>query len=238
MYRLDKVLANAGYGSRKEVKKIVKNKQIRVNGEIVMDSSVYVDPNKDEIYILDEKLDYREYVYIMLNKPTGVISAVVDSREKTVVDLLEDRDYFMAPHPVGRLDKDTVGLLILTNDGNMSHRVLSPRRHVMKKYYVRVNLKLEDKHIQAFKKGIVLEDKYLCKSAELDIITSGQEESEAYVTIYEGKFHQIKRMFEAIGGNVLYLQRVQFADIKLDINLKEGEYRYLTDEEIKILKSV
>ena len=238
MKRLDNVLVNSGYGSRREVQKIIRWKKVKVNGEIITTPSKHVDVLKDEIYVLDKKVVYKEFVYLMLNKPSGFVSAVQDKFERTVLELIEDEDIVLNPYPIGRLDKDTVGLLILSNDGNMCHRVLSPKLHVEKKYLVKVFSCLNSGHVEKFNNGIVLEDGYKCKSSKLEILNSSPDESECEVILTEGKFHQVKRMFEAIGMTVTYLKRVKFCHINLDDNLKEGEYRHLTDEEVKILKSI
>lgn len=238
MKRLDNVLVNSGYGSRREVQKIIRWKKVKVNGEIITTPSKHVDVLKDEIYVLDKKVVYKEFVYLMLNKPSGFVSAVQDKFERTVLELIEDEDIVLNPYPIGRLDKDTVGLLILSNDGNMCHRVLSPKLHVEKKYLVKVFSCLNSGHVEKFNNGVVLDDGYKCKSSKLEILNSSPDESECEVILTEGKFHQVKRMFEAIGMTVTYLKRVKFCHINLDDNLKEGEYRHLTDEEVKILKSI
>lgn len=238
MKRLDNVLVNSGYGSRREVQKIIRQKKVKVNGEIINKPSVHVDVLKDEICVLNSKVLYKNFVYLMLNKPAGFVSATHDKFDRTVLELINNEDKILEPYPVGRLDKDTVGLLIISNDGNMCHRVLSPKRHVEKKYFVKVDMCLKNSHVEIFNNGIVLDDGYKCKSVALEILNSSDESSECFVILTEGKFHQIKRMFNSIGANVLYLKRITFCDIELDENLNEGEYRHLTDEEINILKSV
>lgn len=172
----------------------------------------------------------------MMNKPQGVVSATFDNYDETVIDLLEDEDRIFEPFPVGRLDKNTVGLLLLTNDGELNHRLISPKWHVDKIYYAKINKKVTDEDIKKFKKGIILDDGYECFPAKLEIIKSFNEESEVRVTIHEGKFHQVKRMFESVDKKVIYLKREEFGPLKLDESLEEGEYRELTDEEISILK--
>ncbi len=238
MKRLDNILANSGYGSRREVQKLIRCKKVKVNGEIVNNPSTHVDGNKDEIYVFDEKVQYKDFVYLMLNKPSGFISATHDNFDRVVLELIDDKDKILDPYPIGRLDKDTVGLLLISNDGEMCHRVLSPKRHVTKKYFVKVDNCLNCSHIEIFNEGVVLDDGYKCKKSLLKILNSSNEFSECELILTEGKFHQVKRMFEAIGFNVLYLKRVEFCTIKLDPNLKEGEYRHLTESEINILKSV
>lgn len=238
MKRLDNLLVNSGFGSRREVQKIIRQKKVRVNGEIVNRPSVHIDVLKDEIYVLEQRVEYKDFVYLMLNKPAGFVSATHDKFDRTVLELIDDSDKVLEPYPIGRLDKDTVGLLIISNDGDMCHRVLSPKRHVEKKYFVKVDICLKNSHIEIFNNGVVLDDGYKCKPVELEILSSTPEGSECNLTLTEGKFHQIKRMFNAIGSNVLYLKRFKFCDIELDEGLGEGEYRHLTDEEINILKSV
>ncbi len=233
--RLDKVLSNMGYGTRKEVKALVKNGRVTLNGSVVKDSSMHIEPEKDEIYINGEKLCYKKYIYLMMNKPQGVISATYDNYDKTVIDLLSVEDAIFNPAPVGRLDKDTVGLLLITNDGELNHRLLSPKKHVSKRYYARIEGRVTDEDVLKFKEGILLDDGYKTLSSELYILKS-DEESEIEVVIYEGKYHQVKRMFESVGKKVLYLKRFEMGPLKLDESLKEGEYRELSDEELKKLE--
>jgi 16S rRNA pseudouridine516 synthase len=235
--RIDKILANIGYGSRKEVKKLLKNRVVTVNGETVTDAKTHVDPKKDKMTVYGEKIEYKEYIYLMMNKPAGVISATEDVREKTVIDLLEMEDAVYEPFPVGRLDKDTVGLLLLTNDGGLAHQLLSPKKHVPKTYYALVDGTITEEDKKAFAAGIKLDDGYVTKPAQLNILRSGEIRSEIELTITEGKFHQVKRMFEAVGKKVVYLKRLSMGPIKLDGDLAEGEYRELTDEEIDLLKN-
>ena len=236
MERLDKVLANLGYGSRKEIKQAVKKGLIEVNGEIVKDNGMQVNPETDKIIANGEEIFYRKYIYLMMNKPDGVVSATVDNRDETVVDLLEIEHQVFNPFPVGRLDKDTVGLLLLTNDGELNHRLISPKWKVDKIYYAKIDKKVTDEDVKKFEKGITLDDGYLCKEAKLEILSATDEGSEVMVTIQEGKYHQVKRMFEAVDKNVVYLKRVEFGTLKLDEELEEGEYRELTEEEISILR--
>jgi len=235
MERLDKVLANLGLGSRKEVKVLIKKGLIRVDDEIVKDTNKQVDPESCRLFVGDEEIRYRKYIYLMMNKPDGVISATFDDKDGTVIDLLEDSHKAFDPFPVGRLDKDTVGFLLLTNDGELNHRLISPKHHVPKVYYAKVNIPLGEKDIEAFKDGIVLDDGYKSLPGQLNILESGSESS-CTVTIYEGKYHQVKRMFNSLGGDVTYLKRLSFGKLDLDDNLGEGEYRELTEDELEILK--
>lgn len=236
MERLDKVLSNLGYGSRKEIKQAVRNGLIEVNGELVKDNGMQVDPEKDRIIANGEEIFYRKNIYLMMNKPDGVVSATFDNRDETVVDLLEVEHQVFNPFPIGRLDKDTVGLLLLTNDGELNHRLISPKWKVDKIYYAKIDKKVTEDDVKKFKKGITLDDGYLCKEAKLEILEATEEGSEVMLTIQEGKFHQVKRMFEAVSKSVVYLKRVEFGTLKLDEDLEEGEYRELTEEEINILK--
>ncbi|TDT58400.1 pseudouridine synthase [Fonticella tunisiensis] len=233
--RLDKVLANMGYGTRKEVKKLVKDEGVTVNGVLIRDSSMHVDPEKDVIVVSGEELFYRKYIYLMMNKPQGVISATEDDYDETVVDLLEPEHSLFKPAPVGRLDKDTEGLLLLTNDGELNHMLLSPRRHVPKKYYARIHGKVTEDDVKKFQRGVILDDGYRTMPSEL-IILNSDEISEIEVVLYEGKYHQVKRMFEAVGKKVVYLKRIEIGPLKLDESLLPGEYRELTDDEIDMLK--
>lgn len=235
--RLDKIISNLGYGSRKEIKAIARKGLIEVDGVIVKDSSMNVDPEKSVIKINGEEIFYREYIYLMMNKPDGVISATHDNRDETVIDLLEIDHQAFDPFPIGRLDKDTVGLLLLTNDGELNHRLISPKWKVDKVYYAKIDKKVTEKDIEAFKKGITLDDGYVCKEAKLEILNASDEGSEINLTIQEGKFHQVKRMFEAVDKKVVYLKRIEFGGLSLDEELEEGEYRELTEEELAQLKS-
>lgn len=233
--RIDKLLANVGYGSRKEVKKILKDGNVSVNGKTVKDAKFHVDTEKDSVLIFGEDVDYKEFIYLMLNKPQGVISATEDQRDRTVIDLLDPKDVVYEPFPVGRLDKDTEGFLLLTNDGQLAHQLLSPKKNVPKTYFAVINSEVTEEDIEAFRKGVILDDGYETKPGELKIIKSGLH-ADIELTITEGKFHQVKRMFEAIGKKVIYLKRVSMGPIELDEGLELGEYRELTDQEISLLK--
>ena len=238
MERLDKVLSNLGYGSRKEIKALVKTGTVKVDDVIIKDSGANIDPEKSEIYIGDEKVFYRKFIYMMMNKPDGVVSATFDNRDKTVIDLLDIEHAVFQPFPVGRLDKDTVGLLLLTNDGELNHRLISPKWHVDKVYYAKIDKPVDESDIESFKKGVVLDDGYECMPAILEILESGEEGAVVKVTIQEGKYHQVKRMFESLDKKVVYLRRIIFGPLKLDETLNEGEYRELTEEEVNLLKNV
>lgn len=237
LQRLDKIISNLGYGSRKEIKGLARKGFIEVDGVIEKDSSKLIDPEKSVIKINGEEILYRKYIYLMMNKPSGVISATHDNRDETVIDLLYIDHQVFNPFPVGRLDKDTVGLLLLTNDGELNHRLISPKWHVDKVYYAKIDKKVTEKDVEAFKNGITLDDGYKCMEAKLDIISASDEGSEVRITIQEGKFHQVKRMFEAVNKSVVYLKREEFGGLTLDPDLEEGEYRELSEEEIALLKS-
>ncbi len=231
MMRLDKMLAHCGYGTRKQVKEFIRKGFVLVNGEIIRNDDFKIDENKDEVIIADEKANYEKNIYIMLNKPAGYVSATYDAFDPIVTDLIEGYDY-KSLFPVGRLDKDTVGLLLITNDGEMAHRLLSPKNHVKKTYFLKFEGEFKKESYKKFEEGVVLDDGYKCMAAEfLDL-----GNNEGKIIIQEGKYHQVKRMMEAVGCKVIYLKRTEFGNLKLDENLKEGEYRLLTDEEVSLLK--
>lgn len=232
--RLDKILASLGYGSRKDIRKICKKGLVFVDGKVEKDSSKHVDPYESEIKINNEVIEYRELVYLMMNKPDGVISATTDSLHETVIDLLAEEYKAFDMFPVGRLDKDTEGLLLLTNDGKLAHQLLSPKKHVPKTYYAKVIGKVTEKDIALFKKGVTLDDDYVTLPAELVILKS-DDLSEIELTIYEGKFHQVKRMFEAVDKKVDYLKRLSMGSLELDEDLALGEYREIEEEELEKL---
>ncbi|MDR7073850.1 pseudouridine synthase [Fictibacillus barbaricus] len=233
--RIDKWLSNTGYGSRKEVKQLLKSGAVTLNGDIIKDPKTQAHPEADVVEVYGEKAVYREFIYLMMNKPQGVISATEDSRHKTVIDLLDLDVLAFEPFPVGRLDKDTEGLLVLTNDGQLSHTLLSPKKHVPKTYFAKINGSVPVSAHEQFKAGIELEDGYVTKPAKLEVIKDDSEESEVLLTITEGKFHQVKRMFEAVDRTVVYLQRLQMGNLKLDETLPLGSYRELSEEELDLL---
>ncbi|WP_426349719.1 pseudouridine synthase [Alloiococcus sp. CFN-8] len=238
MERLDKVLANLGYGSRKEIKALVKKGLVTVDGQLVKDSALQLDPEKANIIVNGEAVFYRKFIYLMMNKPDGVVSATFDKYDETVVDLLHPDHGVFQPFPVGRLDKDTVGLLLLTNDGELNHRLISPKWHVDKVYYAHIDKIVDDKDVKACLQGVVLDDGYKCMPGILEILETSEEGSKIKLTIQEGKYHQVKRMFESLGKKVTYLKRISFGGLDLDEDLEEGEYRELTEEELNILKGI
>lgn len=235
--RIDKLLSHTGYGSRKEVKQLFKSARVTVNDKKVSSGKIHVDPTKDEVFVNDERVNYEEFVYFLLHKPAGVISATEDIKDKTVIDLLAPDDQLRSPFPVGRLDKDTEGLLLLTNDGELSHQLLTPKNNVGKTYYAKIDQPVTEEDQIAFQQGVVLDDGYQTKPAEL-VILSSDVNSEIELTITEGKFHQVKRMFEAVGKRVLYLKRIAMEDWQLDPELKKGEYRRLNEAEITYLQQL
>jgi len=231
--RLDKFLSNSGLGSRKEIKSLIKSGLVLVNGKPPKDSSVQLDESSDTVTVNGEKVEYREFVYLMLNKPAGYVSAVFDKKLPVVTELVPQEYAHFEVFPVGRLDIDTEGLLILTNDGALTHRLLSPKKHVDKTYYVISEKQPDEKTIELFKEGVVLDDGYKTMSAHLEILPSGRQ---SLLTIQEGKFHQVKRMFEAADNKVEYLKRVKMGSLSLDESLQKGEIRELTPEEVELLE--
>ncbi|EHC6562949.1 rRNA pseudouridine synthase [Listeria monocytogenes] len=231
--RLDKLLSHTGFGSRKEVKPLLKSGAVVVNGTIQKDSKTQVNPDKDQITVHGTPVVYQEFVYFMLHKPQNVVSATEDNVSETVIDLLAQEDTLTDPFPVGRLDKDTEGLLIITNDGTLAHNLPSPKKHIDKTYYAKIDGDVTAEDVEAFAAGIELDDGYTCKPARLEIITP----NEIKVTIQEGKFHQVKRMFAARGKTVSYLKRISMGNLQLDESLELGEYRPLTEAELAILQN-
>lgn len=234
--RLDKYLSNMGFGSRKEVKQLLKAGAVTVNGEAVKDAAAHVLEGTDSVSVLGEEIQYVKHIYLMMNKPPGVISATEDVRDQTVIDLLDPFYRHFEPFPVGRLDKDTEGLLLLTNDGKLSHNLLSPKKHVPKTYYAVIEGIVTEEDVDQFAEGVILDDGYETKPGTLTILNSGPQ-SEIELTITEGKFHQVKRMFEAVGKRVTYLKRLTMGNLKLDPSLSLGDYRELTNDEVEELKN-
>lgn len=236
--RIDKILANLGYGSRKSIKKAMKDGIVRVNGEIVTDSAMQIDPVADELELNGERVQYREFIYLMMNKEAGVVSATQDNFDVTVIDQLAEEDRAFEPFPVGRLDKDTEGLLLITNDGKLSHRLLSPKSKVDKEYYVELEQPVNMLMILRFEEGIYLEKEDMTTlPAKLEIIDD-ETKRHCRVTIQEGKFHQIKRMFHAVGNEVTYLKRIRMGNLYLDETLPLGAYRELTQKERESIGAV
>ena len=233
MIRLDKFISNYNLASRSEVKKLCKQQLIKVNNIVVKNSDTKINEG-DIITFIDNDIVYKQYHYIMMNKPQGYISATYDKSERTIFELIDNpiKDLNI----VGRLDKDTTGLLLLTNDGELNHNLLSPKKHVYKTYYALIAGKVTNDDIKAFNDGININNEYITLPAILEIIESNNI-SKVKVTIKEGKYHQIKRMFIALNKEVLELKRLSIKNLVLDNSLELGQYRYLTEEEIDDLKS-
>ena len=232
MMRLDKYLCETGFGTRSQVKDLLKKGQVMVNGEVVKKPELKINETTDQILCQGKKASYQKNIYLMLHKPAGVVSATEDSREKTVLDLVRPEDRKNGLFPVGRLDKDTEGLLLLTDDGELAHRLLSPKKHVDKTYYAKIDGQITEEHVKQFREGLDIGDEKKTLPAVLTILLSGPV-SEIEVTIHEGRFHQIKRMFEAVGCKVTYLKRLSMGSLVLDETLQLGEYRPLTEAELE-----
>lgn len=233
MIRLDKYLADMGVGTRGEVKKYIRQGKVKIDGLVVKSPEEKVDTETQEVCYLEQPISYKVFEYYMLNKPAGVISATIDTKDKTVIDLITDKkrkDLF----PVGRLDKDTEGLLLITNDGELAHRLLSPKKHVDKVYYAKVDGVVTEADVKTFAEGVAIGQGEMAKPAALEILVSDAM-SEIRLTIQEGKFHQVKRMFQSVGKEVVYLKRLSMGTLVLDENLPLGAYRPLTREELEQL---
>lgn len=229
--RLDKFISSTTTLSRAETKKIIK-KGILINDILIKSPDYKVDEINDQVMVNGNRLVYQKYVYIMMNKPKDTVSATEDAIEKTVVDILKEEDRIYKVFPVGRLDKDTEGLMLLTNDGELAHRLISPKKDVVKKYYVEVSGELKEEYLSIVEAGVMLEDGYKCKPARLEILESSEDKSRANIYITEGKFHQVKRMMKSLETTVTYLKRISIGELILDENLELGEYRHLTNEEL------
>jgi 16S rRNA pseudouridine516 synthase len=236
MERLDKLLTMQGLGSRSDVKDIIRQGRVIINGRPCFDPGQKTDPEKDIVQVDGQAVNMAVLRYGMLNKPSGILTAANDRKAKTVMDLLNPKYKAMGLMPVGRLDKDARGLLFFTTDGPLAHFLLSPRRHVAKEYLVTVNGPLGDEDVLAFENGLVLSD-FTAQPAKLDILETGPQESKAMVTLKEGKFHQVKRMFLNRGLTVTDLQRISFGSLRLDESLPEGGFRELSEMEIAALRS-
>lgn len=234
--RLDKYLADMGVGTRTEVKQMIRKGQVHMNQEIVKKPEQKVKVGIDQVTVQGKEISYQKYRYVLLHKPEGVVSATEDAREKTVLSLLPkelQKDLF----PVGRLDKDTEGLLLLTNDGDLAHRLLSPKKHVDKTYYAKIQGKVTESDQKVFLEGISIGDEKNTLPARLEILKS-DDISEILLTIQEGRFHQVKRMFEAVNKKVIYLKRISMGPLQLDSELAKGSFRELTEEELESLKQI
>ncbi len=237
LIRADKYLADMGVGTRSEVKEYIKKGRVTVNDTVMKMADMKLDSDTDIVCFDGVPVSYMEYEYYMLNKPAGVVSATEDKRYATVLDLIAAktrRDLF----PVGRLDKDTQGLLLITNDGELAHELLSPKKHVDKLYYARIDGVVTQSHVEAFRAGLFVDETFRAMPANLTILSVNETErmSEIELTVREGKFHQVKRMFEACNMRVTFLKRLRMGALLLDTTLKPGEYRMLTKDEIQRLK--
>ena len=235
--RLDKYLADAGYGTRSTVKEYIRKNRIIVDGIKVNKADIKIDTDKAVVCVDGRRIEYSQFEYFMLNKPDGVVSATTDSRDKTVLELITEykrRDLF----PVGRLDKDTEGLLLITNDGKLANNLLAPGKHVDKRYYAKVEGIVNSETVELFLSGVDIGDDTLTRPATLNIVETDIKNniSMVEITITEGRYHQIKRMFEAVGMRVVYLRRLTMGPVSLDESLKPGDYRKLTEQEITMLK--
>ena len=230
--RLDKFLSETGTATRSESKKAARSGGVTLNGVAVRDLSVHIDPEKDRVTYMDTPVVYQKNIYIMMNKPDGVISATDDGNETTVLDLLPEKYKKMEIFPCGRLDKNTLGLLILTNNGALAHRLLSPKCHVEKTYRFECERPLTDGDVELLCKGVDIGEKSSTQPAKVSLTSSRSGE----ISVTEGKFHQIKRMFQAVCNKITYLERIRFADIPLDTTLARGEWRELTEKEREILE--
>ena len=231
--RLDKYLVAAGCCSRTEAKKIVRAGGVSINGRVPKSSDEKVDPLCDEVIFCGKKVIYREFTYIMLNKPEGYVSATEDTREKTVLDLLPPEVNKSGLFPCGRLDKNTLGLMLITDDGDLAHQLLAPKKHVSKVYGFECREPLSDSDIEKLCAGVDIGEDYVTKPAKVTL--DGDTRQKGRITIDEGKYHQIKRMFEAVDNKITYLERLEFGALKLDGTLERGQWRYLTDAEINSL---
>lgn len=233
MDRIDKILVSQGIGSRREVQKRIKSGEVTVNGEIIRKPEFKANAENDKIAVLGKVLNYSEHIYIMMNKPAGVVSASNDNHGKTVIDILPDEYKRKGLFPAGRLDKDTEGLLIITDDGDFAHRMLSPKKHVDKQYIAQLDGEITEKTIQKFKQGIIFADGTKCLPAKLEIYNN--DKKTGLVTICEGKFHQVKKMFISCGLNVVHLQRISIGGLYLDGNLPIGGCKLLTNLDKKLI---
>ena len=232
--RLDKYLADCGVGSRSDIKKLIRSGVVRVVGIPTPKPETKIEPDVAEVFVNGVKVEYKEFVYLMLNKPQGYLSSTRDGRQPIVLDLVPEEYAHFDLFPAGRLDIDTEGLCLLTNDGQLAHRILSPAHHIPKTYYVELEVPVEDSVIEEFANGVDLDDGYHTLPAELKIF---EDRRCCEITITEGKFHQIKRMFQATGNKVAYLKRIKMNKLSLDESLELGEMRELSEEEVALLES-
>ncbi|MBP3370188.1 MAG: rRNA pseudouridine synthase [Clostridia bacterium] len=232
--RLDKFLSITGTCSRSDAKRAIRAKNITVNGAVARIADMQVDENNDEILFLGKKIVYRKYSYIMLNKPEGVVSATDDGKDMTVLDLLPDGVRNDRMFPCGRLDKNTLGLMLITDNGDLAHRLLAPKSHVSKRYRFKSRDPISQRDADRFEGGLTLEDGYVTQPAKIELDGDGMG---GIITLTEGKYHQIKRMLEALDNKITYLERITFGPLVLDNSLARGEWRYLTDAEITAIEN-
>lgn len=232
--RIDKYLGLTGYATRTEAKKIIRSGGVMINGIAVRSADTKLDPERDKVLFCGREVVYRKYTYILMNKPEGVVSATEDGRDRTVIDLLPDEIRKKDLFPCGRLDKNTLGLMLITDNGELAHRLLAPKSHVEKKYFFRSKFPLTSEEARRFENGLILEDGYETKPAGIDLAGDGNE---GIITLVEGKYHQIKRMMESLGNKITYLERISFGPLTLDNDLGRGEWRYLTEEETEALEA-
>ncbi len=235
MERLDKILASQGTLSRRDVKELIKKGLVTVNGTVVKDSSLKIDENKDTVFLDGEELTLKKHIYIMMNKPQGIISASDSKDDKTVVDLVPDYLYRKGLFPAGRLDKDTTGFVLITDDGDFAHKILSPKNHIFKTYIAGLEHSLGSTEIEILEKGITLADGTELKEAKVEILEDGDKPL-VKIMICEGKYHQVKRMFAAAGNKVVSLHRSKMGSLELDGSLKPGECREITAEELLLVQ--
>lgn len=233
--RLDKFLCDSLNITRKEAKEAVKKGKVTINGEVVKKPECKLDADDDQVEFEHQPVIFEQFHYLMLHKPQGVVSATKDNHDKTVIDLIHE-DFKDKLFPVGRLDKDTEGLLLLTDDGMLAHELLSPKKHVDKVYFAKVAGRFTEEEIKRFREGLDIGNGEKAKEAFLEILKAGEDQSEVLITITEGKFHQVKRMAKAVGSEVLYLKRLSMGPLKLDEELEIGTYRRLSEEELHKLK--
>jgi 16S rRNA pseudouridine516 synthase len=234
MERIDKIIASQGKYSRSEVKKLIKDGRVTIDGKAIKSSDIKADPNQNDIAIDGKSIGYKKHLYIMLNKPQGVVSATEDTDHKTVIDLVPKELKRDGLFPAGRLDGDTVGFVLITDDGDFAHRILSPKNHIMKTYHATLQRPVTQEDINAFKNGIELKDGTLCLEAQVKPLDSDKPMAE--IKICEGKYHQVKRMFAALGNKVVFLKRVKMGNLPLDENLEEGQCREITAEELILIQ--
>ena len=232
--RVDKVLSNMGYGTRTQIKKQMKKGIVTLNGEVIKKPGTLMNPDEDVLTYFGDEVEYREHIYLVMNKPQGLISATCDDEHLTIIDVLQPEDKVFSPFPVGRLDLDTEGIIFITNDGKFSYKFTSPNKRIDKVYYVEVAEDIEENYHEEFEKGIYFkEEDYRTLPATLEVFED--DKKKCYLTIQEGKYHQVKRMFLHMGNEVTFLKRVKIADFELPEELEPGEYRELTEEEVEHL---